>query len=62
MFPSSRSQEKYVSKFAKVYIVLDEYEEFGVFGFVAKYVVTSEGLWRDRVVELMDYFQVKIFN
>ena len=41
---------------SKVYIVLDENEKFGVFGFVAKYVVTSEGLWRDRVVEMMDYY------
>ena len=31
--------------------------------FVAKYVITSEGLWRDRVVEMMeiiDYYQVKL--
>ena len=41
---------------SKVYVVLDVYEKFDVFGFIAKYVITSEGLWRDRVVEMMDYY------
>ena len=41
---------------SKVYIVLDEYEEFGVFSFVAKYVIISKGLWRERVGEMMEYY------
>ena len=45
---------------SKVYIILDENEKIGVFYFVAKYVIIWEGLWRDRVVEMMDYYQVKI--
>ena len=47
---------------SKVYIVLDENEKFGVFGFVAKYVIVWEGLWRDRVMEMMGYHQVKTVN
>ena len=39
---SSLSSEESVSMFAKVYIVLDEYEEFLVF--VAKCVIICEGL------------------
>ena len=62
MFPSSQSQEEFVSMFSKVYIALDEYEKFSAIDFVAKYLVTSEGLWRDRVVEMMDYFQLKFVN
>ena len=62
MFPLSRSQEESVSMIAKVYIVLDEYEEFGVFGFVAKYVIISEGLWRERAREMMGYCQLKSVN
>ena len=40
---------------SKVYVALDEYEEFGVFGFVAKYVIISEGIWRERIGEIMGY-------
>ena len=40
--------------------ILDENENTGVFYFVPKYVIIWEGLWRDRVVEMMDYYQVKI--
>ena len=47
---------------SKVYIVLDENENIGVLGFVAKYVITNEGLWRDRVMEMMGYHQVKTVN
>ena len=47
---------------SKVYIFLDENAKFGALVFVAKYVVTNEGLWRDRVGEMMDYFQVKFVN
>ena len=47
---------------SKVYVVLDEYEEFGVFGFVGEYVIMSEGLWRERVGKIMEYFQVKTVN
>ena len=47
---------------SKVNVVLDEYEEFGVFGFVAKYVIISEGLWRERIREMMGYYQVKFSN
>ena len=43
---------------SKVYVVLDEYEEFGVFGFVSKYVIIWEGEGR----EMMGYFQVKSVN
>ena len=47
---------------SKVYLVLDENEKFGVFEFVAKYDIIWEGIWRDRVVKMMEYYQVKIVN
>ena len=47
---------------AKVYVVLDENEKFGFFGFVAKYVIILEGLWRESVGKMMGYCQVKSVN
>ena len=35
-------------------------ENFGVFDLIAKYVVIWEGIWKNRVVGIMDYYQVKI--
>ena len=47
---------------SKVYVVLDENEKFGVSDFVSKYVIISEGLWRERIGEMMGYYQVKFSN
>ena len=55
----SRSYDVSVSMISKIYVALDENEKFGVFGFGAKYVIKSKGICRDRVVEMMDYYQVK---
>ena len=46
--------------FAKVCVVLDEYEE--VLVFVAKCVIICEGLWRERVGGMMGYFQLKFVD
>ena len=42
--------------------MLDENEKFNVFGFIAKYVIICEGVWRERIGENMEYGQVKSVN
>ena len=48
-----------ISKVYERSMFLDENENFGVFDLIAKYVIIWEGIWRNRVMGIMDFIQVK---